>query len=129
MSKAYFIAVFSLFYLVWALGVMVPLEVNNTKYPNLRARLGTVLHHSKDNTAPQTLVYHNYCYYPKPAADSKVGLKRVDSGDCSNWYGQVLLPEAYWVSEREKYWWSENQYTADCPTCTDKLTSIKSLLF
>ena len=83
-------------------------------YPFLRARLGTILHHSSD----QGGVAHNYCYYPKNGI-SKLIIQRVDNGDCSNWYGQIILYEGDWVSEREKYWWSRKQHLKDCRDCID----------
>ncbi len=113
MSRTFLIVSFSIFYLIWALAVIIPPKLGAIKYPLLRARLGTVLHHSHDNTPLKSLVYHNYCYYPKPQAKAKVVIERMDNGDCSNWYGQVMMPEGYWVSEREKFWWSKDQFISD----------------
>ncbi len=78
--------------------------------PVLRARLGTILWHSSGKDGPS----HTYCYYPKGSTQytNKGGeyiIKREDSEDCSGWYGQVTFNEGYWVSEREKIWWSEEQ--------------------
>lgn len=81
----------------------------------LRTRLGTILHHSSDEGE----VAHIYCYYPKAATGSKIILKRQDSGDCSNWFGQIILYEGWWVSEKEKFWWSREQHLKDCEDCED----------
>ena len=85
------------------------------EYPTLRARLGTILHHSSDRLG----VAHVHCYYPKAEAQSKVVIKRQDDRDCSKWYGQIVFYEGWYVSEREKYWWSEKQHIKDCGNCDD----------
>ena len=82
-------------------------------YPMLKERFGTILWHSSDKDGvylgsynDSLAVDHNYCYYPKPAANTTLILKRIDNGDCSNWYGQVTFREAAWASEYHKYNWN-----------------------
>ena len=82
------------------------------EYPHLKERLGTILWHSSDKDGVYQGSYndpyavdHNYCYYPKPEAETTLVIKRVDSGDCSQWYGQIIIREGDWVSEQEKFQW------------------------
>lgn len=113
MSRTFLTRSLLIFYFFWTLAILIPPNLGVTKYPFLRARLGTILHHSQDNTPQKSLAFHNYCFYPKPQAKAKVIIERTDSGDCANWYGQVILPEGYWASEREKFWWSKDQFISD----------------
>lgn len=89
--------------------------------PELRARLGTIISHSSDRKGRSGEAMldpnsksHTYCYYPKgstlyPNKGGEYIIKREDSGDCSGWYGQAIFHEGFWVSEREKIWWSKAQ--------------------
>lgn len=84
-----------------------------SEFPALRVRLGTMMSHSSDGLGryagavdDPNGVDHTYCYYPKAPTQSKVLIKRQDNGDCSDWYEKVIFREGWWVSEREKYWWS-----------------------
>ncbi|MDO8576731.1 MAG: hypothetical protein Q7R82_00125 [Candidatus Daviesbacteria bacterium] len=86
------------------------------EFPSLRVGLGTMMSHSSDRLGryagaidDPNGVDHTYCYYPKASAQSKVLIKRQDNGDCSDWYGKVIFREGWWVSEREKNWWSLEQ--------------------
>jgi len=117
-----------LFYFLWVNVVTflydIPIEPD---YPMLRARLGTIMHHSSDGlkevkgaAKDSNVIAHTYCYYPKAGAKSKLIIKRQDDG-CSEWYGQVVFYEASYVSEREKYWWSKEQHIQDCAGCDDLL--------
>ena len=90
-------------------------------YPFLRERFGTIMWHSSDANGeflggykdPQA-IDHIYCYYPKGQAQSKIIIKRVDNmDDCRDWDGAVVFREAEWASEREKYWWSAEQYAKE----------------
>ena len=115
MKKALLISGSILFYVLWVkiiIFLSIPAE---SDYPMLRARLGTILHHSSDNLGEA----HTYCYYPKAEAESKVIIKKQSSDDCSSWYGQVVFYEGRHVSEREKYWWSKEQHIQDCAGCSD----------
>ena len=56
-------------------------------------------------------VEHTYCYYPKGETQypNKAGgyiIKREDDNNCDGWYGKAVFYEGWWVSEREKIWWS-----------------------
>lgn len=95
------------------------------EFPVLKERLGTILFHSNDKdgifegslNSPDA-VEHNYCFYPKGSTTyknkgSEYIIKREDNGDCSGWFGQVTFVEGSWVSEREKLWWSGQQYAQE----------------
>ncbi|MDO8498405.1 MAG: hypothetical protein Q7S44_01330, partial [bacterium] len=85
------------------------------EYPMLRARFGTIMHHSSDGLGEA----HIYCYYPKAEAETQLIIRRQDDGDCSKWYGQTVFYEGPHLSEREKYWWSKEQHIKDCAGCDD----------
>lgn len=109
------------YYLFVALAFIVknPIE----EFPSLRARFGTIIWHSEDKdgvlNAAVGAELHTYCYYPSSDANfqNKGGeyiLRRVKNyKECNNWYGIVELRESYWVSEREKIWWSKEQHISD----------------
>lgn len=84
---------------------------NNYNSPQLRARFGTIMHHTSGEGGEE----HLYCYYPKGTTTyrSKAGeyiIKREDKiDDCNGWFGAAIFNEGYWVSEREKIWWSKKQ--------------------
>lgn len=127
MKKAHYILGFILFYALWVI-MITSLFANSSElnYPILRARFGTIMHHSSDGLGEvggavydPNAVAHIYCYYPKAEAESKLIIKRQDDGDCSNWYGQIIFYESSYVSEREKYWWSNEQHIQDCADCDD----------
>lgn len=90
-----------------------------SEFPELRARFGTVMWHSEDSNgildASIDPELHTYCYYPSsgvsyPLKGGEYILKRVKNyQSCNGWYGIVELKESYWVSEREKLWWDNNQ--------------------
>lgn len=97
------------------------------EFPTLRARFGTIIYHSSNvNGVYQgafndpNAVEHTYCYYPKGSTQyaGKGGeyiIKRVDSfWECNEgWYGSFTAKEGWWVSEKEKLWWSEEQYLTE----------------
>ena len=98
-----------------------------SEFPLLRARLGTIIYHSSDANGvyegalnDPNAVWHTYCYYPKGSTqyENKSGeylIKRADSfWECNEgWYGSFMAKEGWWVSEKEKIWWSEEQYNGD----------------
>lgn len=101
-----------IFFIFWGKFIHLIFNLGSSDYPRLRERFGTVLWHSSDKDGiflgsynDPKAIDHNYCYYPKNGS-SKLIIQRIDSDDCSNWYGQVILKEAEWVSEREKYYWN-----------------------
>lgn len=105
-----FIAGTILFSIFWFLMVKALFLPEPIEYPTLRERFGTIMWHSSDKDGvfqgsynDPNAVDHTYCYYPKPETNSNLIIKRVDSGDCSNWYGQVIFREGSWISEKEKY--------------------------
>lgn len=107
---------FILFYALWAeIVIFLYADPIEPDYPMLRARFGTIMHHSSDSLG----VAHTYCYYPKAEAKSNLIIKRQDNDDCSQWYGQIVFYEGSYVSEREKYWWSKEQHIKDCAGCDD----------
>ncbi|QQG43060.1 MAG: hypothetical protein HYW45_02505 [Candidatus Daviesbacteria bacterium] len=85
-----------------------------SNYPFLRTRLGTILHHSSDMNGVYLGAYlnpeaqdHIYCYYPKFAGHL---IQRVSQlSDCQNFAGAVIIRESAWVSEDQKFWWSEKE--------------------
>lgn len=91
------------------------------EFPILRARFGTILSHSdavqnyRQNIDLTDKEFHTYCYYPGESVSytGKSGeyfIKRVDKiEDCTGWNGVAQFREGYWVSEREKIWWSYEQ--------------------
>ena len=106
---------FILFWLGWSATILFFLSFGS-EYPMLRARFGTILHHSSDSGG----VEHIYCYYPKGQARSEIVIKKVNSLDqCEDWLGMIIFMEADWASEREKYWWSREQHLKDCNDCND----------
>lgn len=109
---------FTFFYLVW-IGLILLFSGSGSQYPEVRERFGTIIWHSDDNTSPKETAMHIYCYYPKEAANTDLIIKRADSGDCSNWYGKAILSEGAWVSEREKYWWCDEQARQDTYNCNN----------
>lgn len=117
MKKVFSISGFILFYALWVMVITFLIALpSESDYPMLRARFGTIMHHSSDGLREEA---HTYCYYPKAEADSKLIIKRQDDGDCSKWYGQIVFTEGRYVSEREKYWWSKEQHIKDCAGCDD----------
>ena len=98
-----------------------------TEFPALRARFGTIVYHSSNANRvyegafnDPNAVNHTYCYYPKESTQyqGKSGeyiIKRVDSfWECNEgWYGSFTAREGWWVSEKEKIWWSQEQYNGD----------------
>ncbi len=110
------IVLFTIFYLVW-IQLILFLSSSNPEFPEVRERFGTIVWHSMDRTQPKDLAYHTYCFYPKQSADTNSIIKRMDSGDCSNWYGEAILAEGWWVSEREKIWSCEGQLSLDNYNC------------
>lgn len=113
------ILLFAWYYFFAQFFIIKGIKIENS--PQLRARLGTILWHSSDrNGRTDEAIYdpnsvaHTYCYYPKGSTQyfNKSGeyiIKREDSGDCSGWLGQAIFYEGYWVSEKEKIWWSKEQ--------------------
>ena len=82
-------------------------------YPKLKDRFGNLMWQSDKRSDIGTMVNHTYCYYPKEGADSSIPLIRQDSGDCSNYLGQVILPERDWQSELDMVWLNEAEYHAE----------------
>lgn len=116
MKKTYYISGLIISYSLWIIIIIFLLNLPiGPDYPIFRARFGTIMHHSSDNSGKA----HTYCYYPRSEARSNIILKRLDNDDCSKWYGQVVFYEGQHVSEREKYWWSEEQHIKDCGNCDD----------
>lgn len=88
------------------------------EFPALRVRWGTMMHHSSDGlgryagaTDDPSAVEHTYCYWPRGDTqyEGKGGeyiIKRQDDGNCEGWIGKAVFYEGWWVSEREKLWWS-----------------------
>lgn len=114
-------------YLLWVNIIMFLYDIPiGSDYPILRARFGTIMHHSSDSLGEiggaindPNAVAHTYCYYPKVEAKSELVIKRKNDDDCSLWYGEIVFYEAGHVSEIEKYWWSEKQHIKDCEGCDD----------
>lgn len=127
MKKVFLIPSFIFFYALWVIIItFLSAPPSEPDYPMLRARFGTIMHHSSDGLGKvggaindPNAVAHTYCYYPKAEAESKLIIKRQDDGDCSKWYGQIVFYESSYVSEREKYWWSKEQHIKDCAGCDD----------
>ncbi len=100
------------------------------EYPILRSRFGNIMWHSEDADGVfqgnLTGNSHLYCYYPKAKAlySDKSGeyiIKRAEKiTECDNFYGLVSLQEDYWVSEKEKIWWSKDQHDSDNLAATEK---------
>lgn len=92
-----------------------------SEFPALRARWGTMMHHSSDGLGKYAgavndpnAVEHIYCYWPRGDIQyfNKGGeyiIKRQDDGNCDGWFGKAIMYEGWWVSEREKLWWSLEQ--------------------
>ena len=107
------------YYSFYQLFLIKDFEIGSS--PQLRNRLGTILWHSSDKNGKTdgaifdpNYVAHTYCYYPKGSTiySNKAGeyiIKREDSGDCAGWLGKVIFHESFWVSEKEKIWWSKKQ--------------------
>lgn len=96
-----------------------------SEFPALRVRWGTMMHHSSDGQGRYAgavddpkAVAHIYCYWPKggiqyPNRGGEYIIKRQDDGNCEGWYGKAIIYEGWWVSEREKLWWSLAQKLED----------------
>lgn len=108
-----FVLFFALFYSLVYINFLD--SRNSWEYPQLRARLGTILYHPEHQTPATNFDYHSYCYYPSsqvsyPDKSGEYIIKRVQSiEDCQGWFGVMSIPEGKWVSEREKLWWLSSQ--------------------
>lgn len=96
-----------------------------SEFPALRVRWGTMMHHSSDSQGRYAgavndpkAIEHIYCYWPKgdtqyPNKGGEYIIKRQDDGNCNGWFGKAIIPEGWWVSEKEKLWWSLEQKLED----------------
>ena len=116
LSFACLIGVILLIFYIFVLGAFYSKNPNQ-EFPVLRNRIGTILWHSGDNFNKNPgHEDHIYCFYPSsqasyPNRGGEYIIKRVQSfGDCQGWHGSVIFNEGWWVSEREKIWWNEDQY-------------------
>lgn len=115
MNKFVSITIFLSFWYITCFNVFI--VKNNTvgDSPQLRARFGTMLSHSSDIGGDE----HLYCYYPKgnTTYHNKSGeyiIKRAENiNECNYWFGAVVFNEGWWVSEKEKLWWSDKQKLGD----------------
>lgn len=110
MKKIIYLVFLSFWYLI-CFNVFIFKKDHVGDSPQLRSRLGTILSHSSDHGGEE----HLYCYYPKSSAsyDNKAGeyiIKRANNlSECENFFGAIIFHEGWWVSEKEKIWWSDKQ--------------------
>lgn len=101
--------------IIWPITTYMLFLTPTHKFPALTDRFGNLMWQSAKRSNLGTLVTHNYCYYPKNPNNLNTPnlFLRQDSGDCSNFYGQVLLEERDWQSEKDKIWTSQEEYQAE----------------